>query len=244
MAVATARRVAEMSIRPDAPRQLPLDLGHGTAYSRDDLIVSAANAEAVSLVDRWPDWPAPVVVLAGPAGSGKTHLASIWRARAAALVVDPRRVGEGVADLGARPAVIDDIDAAPVDEQGLFHLINAVRAGGTHLLLTAKRFPAAWGVALPDLASRLKAVATVEIHEPDDLLLAGIITKLFADRQIQVEPHVVQYLVRRIERSLATAMRVVQRLDRLALERKMPITRALAAETVSALDEGQGAFDV
>ena len=149
-----------------------------------------------------------------------------------------------MADLGARPAVIDDIDAAPVDEQGLFHLINTVRSGGTHLLLTARRFPAAWGVALPDLASRLKAAATVEIHEPDDLLLAGIITKLFADRQIQVEPHVVQYLVRRIERSLATAMRVVQRLDRLALERKMPITRALAAETVSALDEGQGEFDI
>jgi len=79
---------------------------------------------------------------------------------------------------------------------------------------------------------------------PDDLLLAGIITKLFADRQIQVEPHVVQYLVRRIERSLATAMRVVQRLDRLAQARKMPITRALAAETVSALDEGQGEFDI
>lgn len=233
-----------MSIRTDPPRQLPLDLGHGTAYSRDDLIVSAANAEAVSLVDRWPEWPAPVVVLAGPAGAGKTHLASIWRARTAALAVDPRRIGDGVADLGARPAVIDDIDASPVDEQGLFHLINAVRAGGTHLLLTARRFPAAWGVALPDLASRLKAAATVEIHEPDDLLLAGIITKLFADRQIQVEPHVVQYLVRRIERSLATAMRVVQRLDRLALERKMPITRALAAETVSALDEGQGEFDI
>lgn len=233
-----------MSTRTDPPRQLPLDLGHGTAYSRDDLIVSAANAEAVSLVDRWPDWPAPVVVLAGPAGSGKTHLASIWRARAAALAVDPRRIGDGVADLGARPAVIDDIDASPVDEQGLFHLINAVRAGGTHLLLTARRFPAAWGVALPDLASRLKAAATVEILEPDDLLLAGIITKLFADRQVQVEPHVVQYLVRRIERSLGTAMRVVQRLDRLALERKMPITRALAAETVSALDEGQGEFDI
>ena len=233
-----------MSIRTDPPRQLPLDLGHGTAYSRDDLIVSAANAEAVSLVDRWPEWPAPVVVLAGPAGSGKTHLASIWRARTAALAVDPRRIGDGVADLGARPAVIDDIDASPVDEQGLFHLINTVRGGGTHLLLTARRFPAAWGVALPDLASRLKAAATVEIHEPDDLLLAGIITKLFADRQIQVEPHVVQYLVRRIERSLATAMRVVQRLDRLALERKMPITRALAAETVSALDEGQGEFDI
>ncbi|RWX68878.1 hypothetical protein EN780_07950 [Mesorhizobium sp. M4B.F.Ca.ET.089.01.1.1] len=232
------------SDRTDPPRQLPLDLGHGTGYSRDELVVSSTNAQAVALVDRWPDWPSPVVVLAGPAGSGKTHLASIWLARAGALRVDAGRIEQCIADLGEMPVLIDDIDKHPVHETGLFHLINAVRGAGSTLLLTARRFPSAWGVALPDLISRLKAAATVEIHEPDDLLLAGVITKLFADRQVEVEPHVVQYLVRRIERSLATAMRVVERLDRAALERKTPITRALAAETVSAMDEGQGEFEI
>jgi chromosomal replication initiation ATPase DnaA len=110
--------------------------------------------------------------------------------------------------------------------------------------LTARRFPLAWGLTLPDLVSRLKAAATVEIHEPDDLLLAGVMTKLFADRQVEVEPHVVQYLVRRIERSLSTVMRVVEKLDRAALEQKSRITRALAAEIVSAMDEGQREFDL
>jgi chromosomal replication initiation ATPase DnaA len=232
------------SPRTDPPRQLPLDLGHGTGYSRDELVVSATNAQAAALVDRWPDWPSPVVVLAGPPGSGKTHLASIWRARAHAVAMDPRRIREQTASLGAGPALVDDVDKDPIDEQGLFHLINTVRGTGSTLLLTARRFPSAWRVALPDLISRLKAAATIEIHEPDDLLLAGVITKLFADRQVEVEPHVVQYLVRRIERSLATAMRVVERLDRAALERKAPITRALAAETVSAMDEGQGEFEI
>ena len=112
-------------------------------------------------------------------------------------------------------------------------------AAGRSLLLTARRFPSAWGVVLPDLASRLKAAATIEIHEPDDLLLTGVIAKLFADRQVEVEPHVVQFLVRRIERSLATAIRVVDRLDRAALEQKTRITRSLASEVVSALDEGR-----
>lgn len=233
-----------MADQTEQPRQLPLDLGHGTGYSRDELVVSATNEQAAALVDRWPDWLSAVVVLAGPPGSGKTHLASIWQARAGALKVDARRIGDCIANLGVRPALIDDVDAGPVDEHGLFHLINAVRGAGSHLLLTARRFPSAWGVRLPDLASRLKAAATVEIHEPDDLLLAGVITKLFADRQVEVEPHVVQYLVRRIERSLATAMRVVERLDRTALERKTPITRALASETISAMDEGQGEFDM
>ncbi|RJT34316.1 hypothetical protein D3227_23820 [Mesorhizobium waimense] len=230
--------------KADPPRQLPLDLGHGTGYSRDELVVSGTNSQAAALIDRWPDWPSPVVVLAGPAGSGKTHLATIWQARAGAVRVDAERIEDCIAGLGERPALIDDVDKARIDEAGLFHLINAVRGAGSTLLLTARRFPLAWGVALPDLVSRLKAAATVEIDEPDDLLLAGVITKLFADRQVEVEPHVVQYLVRRIERSLATAMRVVERLDRIALERKTPITRALAAETVSAMDQGQGEFEI
>jgi chromosomal replication initiation ATPase DnaA len=229
---------------PD-PRQLPLDLSHQVGRSRDDLVVSAANADAAALIDRWPDWPSPVVVLAGPPGAGKTHLAEIWRAQAGADSVPAGRLGaDAVAAASLRPVLVEDADAGRLDENGLFHLINAVRAAGTGLLLTARRFPAAWGVRLPDLASRLKAAATVEIHEPDDLLLAGVITKLFADRQVEVEPHVVQFLVRRIERSLATAIRVVDRLDRAALEQKSRITRTLAAQTLSAHDEGQGALDL
>lgn len=223
------------------PRQLPLDLAHDEGRSRDDLVVSVANVDAVSLIDRWPEWPSPVVVLAGPAGSGKSHLGAIW-----CEVADARRVrgdlvvAEAIEAATSGPVFIDDADGAPLDESGLFHLINAVRGAGTHLLLTARRFPAAWGVKLPDLASRLKAAATVEIREPDDVLLAGVITKLFADRQVEVEPHVVQYLVRRIERSLSIAIRVVQKLDRVALEQKTRITRAMAAEIISAMDEGQG----
>ena len=229
----------------EKPRQLPLDLGHATGYSRDDLIVSDGNRQAVALIDRWPNWSSPVVVLAGPAGSGKSHLASIWRDRSEAVLLNAARIAEHIPLLDiAGPILIDDVDAGWLDEEGLFHLINAVRGAGTTLLLTARRFPSAWGVLLPDLASRLKAAATVEIREPDDLLLAGVVTKLFADRQVEVEPHVVQFLVRRIERSLSTAINVVERLDRAALEQKTRITRALAAETVSAMDQGQGEFEL
>lgn len=228
-----------MTMSAERPRQLPLDLGHRPGQSRDELVVSDANRQAVALIDAWPDWPSPVVVLAGPAGSGKSHLASIWAAAAGAATLDPAQIEAWAQDatLG-RPAVIDDADTG-LDEQGLFHLINAARAADKHVLLTSRRFPSAWGVRLPDLASRLRAAATVEISEPDDYLLAAVVTKLFADRQVEVEPHVVQFIVRRIERSLSTAIDVVDRLDRAALEQKSRITRALAAETVSAMDRGQ-----
>jgi len=227
------------------PRQLPLDLAHPVAYSRDDLVLGPSNREALALVDRWPDWPAAVVVLAGPAGSGKTHLADIWREESGAAAFGADRLGQAAIDAAAQgPVLIDDVDRGPVDETGLFHLINAVRQQGTSLLLTARRFPAAWGVRLPDLASRLKAASMVEIHEPDDTLLAGVITKLFADRQVEVEPQVVQFLVRRIERSLSTAIAVVERLDRAALEQKVRISRSLASQIIAAMDLGQSSLEL
>lgn len=228
----------------DGPRQIPLDLGHRPGLSRDELVVSEANRQAVALIDAWPDWPATVVVLAGPAGSGKSHLAAIWAEFADAVVLAPDGIEAWVEGAPLdHPVVIDDADVG-LDEHGLFHLINAARAARTHILLTSRRFPSAWGVRLQDLASRLQAAATVEILEPDDHLLAAVITKLFADRQVEVEPHVVQFLVRRIERSLSTAIDVVDRLDRAALEQKSPITRTLAAHMVNALDRGQTELDL
>ena len=226
-------------------RQLPLDLAGAAGTAREDLVVGQSNQAAVALIDRWPDWPAPVVVLAGPAGSGKSHMGAVWRERSGASALLAAQLGEdALAAVAKGPVLIDDADAGPLDEEGLFHLINAVRGAGSHLLMTARRFPVSWQVALPDLESRLKAAALVEIGEPDDALLAAIIAKLFADRQVEVEPHVIDYVVRRIERSLATAISVVDRLDRLALERKSRISRALAAEVIGLLDAGQGAFDL
>lgn len=197
------------------------------------------------MVDRWPAWPSPVVVLAGPAGSGKSHLAAIWREEAGATQLAPGCIGpEGVEAASRGPVLIDDLDAAPLDENGLFHLINAVRQANTGLLLISRRFPLAWGVGLADLQSRLKAATTVEIHEPDDTLLAAVVTKLFTDRQVEVEPHVVQFLVRRIERSLAAAIEAVARLDRAALERKSRVSRALAAEVVAEMEMGQARLEL
>mgnify|MGYP002403333026 CR=1 FL=1 len=235
-----------MSLMPgERPRQLPLELGHAPGFSRDELVVSPANAEAVSLLDSWPDWPSSVIVLAGPPGSGKSHVGAIWRDLSGAAAVDRGAIGEAeIAAAAEGPILIDDADAGGLDEAGLFHLFNAVRQSGAHMLLTARRFPAAWGVKLPDLASRLKAAATVEIHEPDDLLLSGVITKLFADRQVEVDQQVVQFLVKRMERSLATAIRVVEKLDRRALEEKSRITRQLAANVLGAMDAGQASLDL
>jgi chromosomal replication initiation ATPase DnaA len=226
-----------MADEKSAPRQITLEFARPPGHSREDLVVSQANEQAAALIDAWPNWPSNVIVVAGPTGSGKTHLATIWREDAGAALAERSRIGPEVLDAVEGGAVlIDDADGGGLDEKGLFHLINAANAGNGHVLLTARRFPAAWGVVLPDLKSRLAAASTVEIREPDDLLLAGVITKLFADRQVEIDPLVVQFLVKRIERSLATAIAVVERLDRLALETKSRITRQLAASVIEPFD--------
>lgn len=230
----------------EAPRQIPLNLEHPPVYNREDLIVTGSNRAAADLIDRWPNWLSPVAILAGPTGAGKTHLAEIWRAHTDALPVDPTRIGkEAIEAAAVRPILIDAIGGAPFDETGLFHLINSVRehAGqglGPSLLMVSRLLPASWNVKLPDLASRLRAATVVEIAEPDDMLLSGVIHKLFSDRQVGVEPHVVSYLVSRIERSLLSAIQVVDRLDRAALEQKLRITRTLASQVLADFDGKEG----
>ncbi|MGB3502171.1 MAG: DnaA regulatory inactivator HdaA [Mesorhizobium sp.] len=225
--------------------QLPLDLGRNSGQSRDELVMALANRAAIDLIDRWPGWPAPVVVLAGPAGSGKSHIARVWADVSGAVEADASNIDQSLFGRAASgtPLLIDGVGQG-VDETGLFHLINAVRQGGGQLLLTSRLFPAAWGVSLQDLQSRLRAATIVEIAEPDDFLLSAVMTKLFSDRQVKVEPHVIGYIANRIERSLSTAMSVVDRLDAAALARGARISRALAAEVIGALDEGQSELDI
>lgn len=230
----SGEETARMSrTRARSGEQIPLDLGYGEARSREDLIVSDPLTAAVAIIDRWPDWSSPTVILCGPRGAGKSHLANIWREKAAPveLSVVPGRVsGEPPAD---RPVLLEDVDRAPIDETALFHLFNTVRENAGSMLMTSRLWPAAWPVGLPDLRSRLMAATVVEIGEPDDDLLAQVIVKLFSDRQIVVEEKVVNYLVARMERSYAAAREIVETIDRLALSRRVKITPALAGEALA-----------
>jgi chromosomal replication initiation ATPase DnaA len=223
--------------RAAKPEQLPLDLRHDAATGRDDLVISDPVSAAASIVDRWPDWASPVVIITGPEGSGKSHLAQVWRRKSGAKAVRPVAGSGAIEAAGEGPVLIEDADRDGFDETELFHLINAVRSAGSSLLITARSWPLAWGVKLPDLVSRLKAATTVEIGAPDDMLLSQILVKLFADRQVQVDDKLVAYIVSRMERSLAAAQTIVERLDTLALSRGTRISRALAAEVMGALSE-------
>lgn len=223
----------------EPPRQIPLDLPHEAALGRDDYLVGASNRAAFELLTLWPDWPAPVVVLAGPVGSGKTHLVNAFRDETGAAVISARALNEAVvAELVAAPAAVIEDAHRGIDETALFHLLNASRQAGKTVLITSRTWPASWQITLPDLLSRLRAATPVEIEEPDDDLLRRVLVKLFADRQIAVDLGVVDYLVVRMERSLEVAMRAVEAIDREALAGRVKITKPLAGRVLENVHKG------
>lgn len=212
------------------PRQLALALDHDESYARDDFLPGPGNTAALTLIESWPDWPANVVALIGPEGSGKSHLASIWANASGARTMSGRALGESdlLASLATGALVVEETVAA--DERSLFHLINLAREEESFLLFTARTAPTSWPVAIPDLASRLRALPVVTLQAPDDAMLRGVIIKVAADRQLSLDDSVVRYLLSHVERSFAAARAAVIALDNEALRQGRPASRALAAE--------------
>jgi chromosomal replication initiation ATPase DnaA len=217
-------------LTPGAPRQLALALEHAESFARDDFLSGPSNAQALALIDSWPAWPHRAVMLLGPAGSGKSHLAAAWAQTAGA-----RRVAAHALDHASVPGalatgalVVEELSAGGFDERALFHLLNLAREEQAFILLTART--AVLNCTIRDLASRLKALPVVAIAPPDDALLRAVLVKLFSDRQVAVEESLITYLATRIERSFAAARAVVARLDAEAMRRQRPLTRAFAAE--------------
>ena len=214
------------------PRQLPLALGFRERFGREDFLAGPPNAAAFALIERWPDWPARTVVLVGPEGAGKSHLAAIWAESTGA-----RAIASHAIDATALPTalvtgalVIEDLQQGACEDAALFHLLNLAREQGDFVLITARTPPGGWAVRLRDLASRLRALPVVTLAPPDDALLRAVLVKLFADRQLRVDEELIAYLLARIERSFAGARAIVAALDREALRQRREVGRKLAAE--------------
>lgn len=214
------------------PRQLAFSLPHAESLSRDNFLEGPANAAGLALIDAWPEWPNRIMWLAGPEGSGKSHLAAIWAevsgARSTAANGLTAETVPGALATGA--LVVEDLRARAFDERALFHLMNLAREDGAYVLFTGREVPASIEIDLRDLRSRLRAVPVISLLPPDDQLFRGLIVKFCADRQLAVDESVVGYLATRLERSSAAAREAVERLDSEALRLGRPVTRALAAE--------------
>ncbi len=223
------------------PEQLTFDLPSHAALGLGDFFVAPSNAAAVEAIQSWHDWPLGKLVISGPKGSGKTHLAHVWAAITGATIVAAAKLAEtNIDELANQAVAVEDADQIAGDgsaENGLFHLHNAVLERGHPLLLTASTPPARWNLTLPDIESRMQGTALVTLSAPDDALLSAVLVKLFRDRQLAIDPGLIPYLTTRMERSFAGAGALVAELDKQALAQKKRITRALAGEVLDKLAE-------
>jgi chromosomal replication initiation ATPase DnaA len=223
-----------------ATGQLILDLAHRPALGAEDFLISRSNQAAADIVDRWPDWPHHALIVVAPAGSGKTHLANVWRLKSGAARLEASLLAE--ADVGHAKAalVVEDVHAGVADERALFHLLNLVREHKLSMLLTSRAAPGELDVTLPDLRSRLRALPLVTIAPPDEPLLKAVLVKHFADRQISVEPHVIAHIALHMEQSMEAAAAIVADIDRAAMASHRKVTRALAAEVLARRQPASG----
>ncbi len=215
--------------------QIPFDLAYPPSFQRADFLVAPCNTEALGWIDKWPDWPAPALILHGPAASGKSHLAAIWAARSGAERLSPLNL-EACPTQITGPLVIDRVDLAIGDtaaETCLFHIYNMAKEAGYSLLMTTAVPMQSLTFTLPDLASRLRAAPSVGIAAPDDDLLAAVLTKLFSDRQLQVSPDVIAYAIPRMERSFAAAHALVTAADTLALAQRKGVTLGILRQALA-----------
>src|SRR3979490_2117896 len=214
------------------PRQLAFVLPHAESLTRDNFLEGPANEAGLALIDSWPDWPNRIMLLVGPEGSGKSHLAAIWAEESGARSTSAHAVSAAAVPgaLATGALVVEDLRPSDFDERALFHLMNLAREDAAFVLITSRLAPSAFDVELRDLRSRLRAVPVVTLTPPDDQLFRALIVKFCADRQISIDESVVNYLATRIERSFAAARRAVERLDTEALRLGRPVTPAPAAE--------------
>jgi chromosomal replication initiation ATPase DnaA len=205
-------------------------------YPEADFRVAPSNAEAVAWLSRTADWPQGRLALWGDPARGKTHLLHVWAARNGAEL----RSGPALHGLTALPAAggiaLDEASEVP-DEAALLHLLNAAAEAGLPVLMAARTPPARWTVALPDLASRLRAVLAVEIGPPDDDLLRALLARLLAARQLRLSEAVQLWLLRRLPRSATALAEAVVRLDAAGMEAHRDITIPFAREVLADLEQ-------
>ena len=222
-------------------RQLALELGHAPQHGEADFLVGEGNELAHGRILSWPHWPDPITLLIGPAKSGKSHLSRIFADRSGARFAGVSDLERLAAEGGQRPLIVEDVDRLGYDEAGLFHLLNQSMRDGRALLLTARDEVAQWPLATDDVRSRMRRAATFRLELTDDIQLSQMFVKLFADRQVAVDPRVIGYIVARMERSAEEAVILADLMDRLALESGTAITRSIAAEALDRRQRAHGA---
>lgn len=228
-------------------KQLPIDFIHETLYEREDFMVSKSNIEAIKAVDEWPNWPYFSLCIYGPEGSGKTHISHIFadnvytKTNAKQKIPLVRARGIKLENIyrffeESKCLIVENLDDKYINEEALFHLYNLYKNEGGYILFTTTKPPARMNFKLADLQSRLNTIPVIEIKEPDSDLLSALIVKLFADRQVNISPEIVNYITNNTIRSFSYIKKLVIEADNTSISRKRAISIPIIKEAINTLN--------
>ncbi|MDF2964854.1 MAG: hda [Rickettsiaceae bacterium] len=218
-------------------QQLLLDFPHNKQYFKEDFITTEANQIAYDYITNWPEnWGVNpykyAIIISGPAGCGKTHLAHIWQRESKAYFISPNE------DLSVKLShyesfILEDIDNKIWDETYLFHIFNQLHEAKKYALFTTQLRPVEISFILADLKSRLNSLFSLNITCPSDELMKIMLLKHFSERELKVSLDVVNYLASRIPRTFSEVTNIVDLLDKTALLQKRNITIPLVKDVLN-----------
>ena len=214
-------------------QQLILDLRSIPSMGRNDYFVSDVNKEAVTWLDAWPNWTTFGFIVCGPLGSGKSHLAQVLKTLSHGYIIEAKDVSDqNIDQLSKKKCLIIENIELFTSETLLFHLYNMLLENKNNLMITSKLTMSQISFELPDLKSRLLSLPQVNLGFPDDRLLKNLLIKQFLDKGILVEMDVIEYLIKRIDRSFEAISKLVSKIDFKSLEKAKKITIPFIKNTI------------
>jgi len=213
--------------------QLTLGLPHSAPrYDRESFSLSDANTPAWRCMEAWRDSNEPALVICGPPGSGKTHLAHITTAMLGGEVAN---ASTGPQNATAPCVAFDELPDG--DPKSLLSHIEELTNAGVRLVLAGRGHPAEWAEGLKDLRTRIEAMPRATLGEPDEALIRQVIAKAFRDRQILVDEKVINYAVPRLPRTFSAAQAFVAQADEAAFAKQRKVSMPLVQKIIDDFSE-------
>ena len=204
--------------------QLLLDFNHKQNFKDDDFYVSKSNFYTYELINKWPKWEKNFLNISGEKYSGKTHLVNIFLNKFKGVRLDFKSLSdESLKNIKVHQNIIlEDIDKN-LNERLLYALFNVIDQDSKFLIMTSTNPISEIKFRLEDLRSRTKNCLLAKIEKPDDELMFALILKNLSDRQIIMDKKLINFIIKRIDRSYGKIFEFIYKIDMISLKKKKSI---------------------